>query len=149
VSPAGSRRPFEEDTVDNAEVAIQYFKALSSGDLAGAVDLVTDEGQFLSPMGQIHGKDAIRAFLGGFDTAFPGARFDISTVLESGSLVAIEGVYRGTHEGPLATPDGGALPATGRTVSAPFVTIFEIVDGAITSHRPYWDVAGFMAQLTQ
>jgi len=86
--------------------------------------------------------------LTGFDTAFPGARFDIDNVLESEGLVAVEGVYRGTHGGPLMTPDGGSLPATGRGVSAPFVTVFEVSGGEITSHRPYWDLAGFMAQLT-
>ena len=37
---------------------------------------------------------------------------------------------------------------TGRRVHAPFVTMFDIADGRITSHRPYWDMAGFMAQLT-
>ena len=45
-------------------------------------------------------------------------------------------------------PDGGSLPATGRSVSAPFVTMLEVSEGAITSHRPYWDVAALMAQLT-
>lgn len=99
-------------------------------------------------MGEIRGRDQIRAFLGGFDSAFPGAQYEVGQVIESGSSVAVEGVYRGTHSGPLVTPDARTLPATGRTVSAPFVTIFEVANGAITSHRPYWDLAGFMAQLT-
>jgi len=130
------------------EVATRYFEALSGGDVEAAVKLVADAGDFRSPMGRMEGRDQIRAFLDGFDTAFPGARFDIEHVFESGSSVAVEGVYRGVHGGPLMMPDGATLPATGRSVSAPFVTVFEVTNGSITSHRPYWDLAGFMAQLT-
>ena len=131
-----------------AEVAIQYFQALSGGDVEAAVKSVADNGDFRSPMGHIEGTDQIRAFLGAFDSAFPGAQFDIEHVIEAGSSVAVEGVYRGIHGGPLMTPDGQTLPATGRSVSTPFVTVFEVANGSITSHRPYWDLAGFMAQLT-
>jgi predicted ester cyclase len=111
-------------------------------------ELTPVDADFRSPVGEIHGKDSIRAFLGGFDAAFPGAQFSVDHVIEAGSLVAVEGVYRGTHSGPLMTPDGGSLPPTGRSVAAPFATIFQVADARITSHRPYWDVAGFMAQLT-
>lgn len=131
-----------------AGVALRYFQALSDGDVDGAVGLIAEGADFRTPMGPVDGPEAIRAFLGGFDTAFPGAHFDIDLVIEDESRVAVEGVYRGTHGGALMTPDGGSLPATGRSVSAPFVTVLEIADGKIRSHRPYWDVAGFMAQLT-
>ena len=131
-----------------ADAAVRYFAVLSDSDVEGAVALVADNADFRSPMGQMNGKDEIRVFLGGFDTAFPGARFDIDNVLELGNLVAVEGVYSGVHGGPLMLPDGGSLPATGRSVSAPFVTMLEVSEGAITSHRPYWDVAALMAQLT-
>jgi steroid delta-isomerase-like uncharacterized protein len=130
------------------DLAVRYFDALTAGDVDGAVALVADDGDFRSPMARIHSKDEIRAFLAGFDSAFPGARFEITHLIESGRSVAVEGVYHGTHTGPLMTPDGGSLPATGRDVSAPFVTIFEVDAGAITSHRPYWDLAGFISQLT-
>ena len=131
-----------------AKVALKYFQALSDGDVEGAVGLVADDGDFRSPVGKMAGKEAIRGFLGGFDAAFPDAHFDVEHVFEDGGLVAVEGVYRGTHDGPLVTPDGQSLPATGRRVRAPFTTVFEVADGRIRSHRPYWDVAGFMAQLT-
>ncbi|MGH9280639.1 MAG: nuclear transport factor 2 family protein [Acidimicrobiales bacterium] len=132
---------------DAADVALGYFRALSEGDVETAVSLIADGADFRSPMGSMDGKDAIRAFLGGFDSAFPGAHFDVEHTLEDGGMVAVEGAYRGVHGGPLMTP-GGVLPATGRSVSAPFVTVFDVAGGQIRSHRPYWDVAGFMAQLT-
>jgi steroid delta-isomerase-like uncharacterized protein len=131
-----------------AEVATRYFQALQNGDVDGAVELVAHDGDFRSPMGAITDRDQIRGFLGAFDSAFPGARYEITQVFETGTSVAVEGVYRGIHSGPLITPDGTILPATGQEVAAPFVTVFEVADGSIRSHRPYWDLAGFMAQLT-
>ena len=131
-----------------AKTAEAYFSALSNGDVDGAVDLIADDGNYRTPMGRLPGKDVIRQYLAGFDAAFPDAHFDIEHVIESGDTVAVEGVYQGRHEGPLALPDGSALPATGRTVHAPFATMFTVSGGRITSHRPYWDLAGFMAQLT-
>lgn len=131
-----------------AKVAEAYFNALSDGDVGGAVDLIADNGDYRTPMGRLPGKDVIRQYLAGFDAAFPDAHFDIEHVIESGDTVAVEGVYQGKHEGPLALPDGNALPPTGRTVHAPFATMFTVSSGQITSHRPYWDLAGFMAQLT-
>ena len=135
-------------TGEAGQTAIAYFTALSNGDVDGAVDLVADDGDFRSPMGRMPGKEAIRAFLAGFDTAFPDAHYDLEHVVEAGGRVAVEGVYQGTHEGPLGLPDGGSVPATGRRVHAPFVTMFDVAGGRITSHRPYWDLAGFMAQLS-
>jgi steroid delta-isomerase-like uncharacterized protein len=130
------------------DVSKRYFQLLSEGDVDAAVELVDDKGDFRSPMGNIKGREQVRAFLGGFEMAFPRANYDIEHVFEDGDKVAMEGVYRGTHSGPLMTPDGGSIAPTGRQVSAPFVTVFEVSGGLITSHRPYWDLAGFMAQLT-
>jgi ketosteroid isomerase-like protein len=33
-------------------------------------------------------------------------------------------------------------------VRAPFATIFRVRDGKIVAHRGYWDLAGFVAQLS-
>jgi steroid delta-isomerase-like uncharacterized protein len=131
-----------------AQMAVAYFSALSDGNVDRAVALIADGGDYRTPMGRLPGKDAIRQYLAGFDAAFPDAHFDIEHVLESEDMVAVEGVYQGKHEGPLGLPDGTVLPPTGRSVHAPFATLLTVAGGQITSHRPYWDLAGFMAQLT-
>lgn len=133
---------------ETAEVGTRYMQALSTGDVDGAVALLADTCDFHTPMGPIPGKEMIRGYLGAFDSAFPGAQYELARVVEDGDTVAIEGVYRGTHNGALSMPDGNSLPATGRTVAAPFAVFLGVSGGAITSHRPYWDLAGFMAQLT-
>ena len=131
-----------------ADVVTHYFEALSSRDVDAAVALVADDSDFRTPTGSLIGREDIRGYLGAFDSAFPDASYRIDTLVESTATVAAEGIYVGTHAGPLPLPDGSTLEATGRTVSTPFVTMFRVVDGAIVSHRPYWDVAGFLEQLT-
>ena len=131
-----------------AEVVTRYFEALSSGDVDAAVALVAEDSDFRTPMASLEGRDAIRGYLAAFDDAFPEGSYRIDTLVESTATVAAEGIYVATHIGPLPLPDGSRLEPTGRTVSTPFVTMFRVVDGDIVSHRPYWDVAGFLSQLT-
>ena len=131
-----------------AEVVTRYFESLSSGDVDAAVALVAADSDFRTPTGSLPDRESIRAYLGSFDEAFPEASYRIDTLVESTATVAAEGIYVATHAGPLPLPDGSRLEPTGRTVSTPFVTMFRVVDGEIVSHRPYWDVTGFLAQLS-
>jgi ketosteroid isomerase-like protein len=39
------------------------------------------------------------------------------------------------------------MPEGSHELFAPFVTLFTVRDGRIASHRGYWDMAGFLAQL--
>jgi steroid delta-isomerase-like uncharacterized protein len=130
------------------DVVTHYFEALSTGDVDTAVALIADDADFRTAMGPIPDRDGIRAFLAGFDAAFPEATYRIDTLLESTASVAAEGIYAGTHNGPLSLRDGSSLEPTGREVSVPFVTMFRVVDGAIVSHRPYWNLTDFLNQLT-
>ena len=82
-----------------------------------------------------------------FARAFPDARYTLSWGIESGSSVALEGVYSATHTGTLRMPDGTELAAAGRPVNVPFVTLFDVEGDKIASHRAYWDVATVMTQL--
>ena len=129
------------------EVAERYFRNIEKGDVAGAVALVALGAEFTNPLGAVPVPDGVREMLQGYISAFPDNRYDIKNVLEVGDQVVMEGDWVGTHTGPLPLPGGQSLPATGRPVRAPFVTIFRIREGRIFSHRSYWDLAGFLAQL--
>jgi steroid delta-isomerase-like uncharacterized protein len=127
------------------QIAEAYFAAaLDRGDLEDALRHLRHDVEFDSPAAQVRGRDELRPYLEGFAGAFPDARYKINRAIESGSSVALEGVYSGTHTGTLRMPDGRA---TGRHVSVPFVTLFDVKDDKISSHRAYWDVATVMAQL--
>jgi steroid delta-isomerase-like uncharacterized protein len=130
------------------QIAERYFAAaLDRGDLEDALRQLRHDVEFTSPAAQIRGWDELRPYLEGFAGAFPDARYKIDWAIESGSSAALEGVYSGTHTGTLRMPDGTELAATGRHVSVPFVTLFDVKDDKIDSHRAYWDVATVMGKL--
>jgi steroid delta-isomerase-like uncharacterized protein len=82
----------------------------------------------------------------GFATAFPDSRMQVTTMIYSGDRAVVEGVYTGTHTGPLATPQG-QVPPTGRTLRLPICLVFEVAAGRITSNHVYYDQMTFAAQL--
>jgi steroid delta-isomerase-like uncharacterized protein len=132
---------------DAAELARQWFDAIHANDVDGAVARLADDVDFVAPGVSFRGSGPARSFLQGYVEAFPDATFDIRSETSVGSRAVLEGVYVGTNSGPMPTPQG-EMPATGRSVSLPFVTIVESVDGErISSHRAYWDQMDFMAQL--
>ena len=139
----GKRR---EGRMSNAEIARQYF-ANASRNVDAALALFAPGAEFLFPLGALPMPDGVRAYLGGYAQSFPDSGFDLTNVFEQGDQVAVEGFWFGTHTGPMQLPDGTSVPATQRKVRAPFATLFTIRAGKITSHRGYWDMAGFMMQL--
>ena len=133
--------------MSNRSVAESYFQAVTRRDVEGALATFAPGAEFVEPSGGVPFPDGVRAMLTGYDTAFPGSRFEVKLAVEAGADVAIEGIWSGKHAGPMQLPDGRSIPATNRDVRAPFVTVFRVRGGKIVSHRAYWDMAGFMAQL--
>ncbi len=129
------------------ELARRYFSAVEAGDVGAALATLADDVEFWTPGGGFRGKDQARGFVEGYAEGFPGARFEIDSVVASEERVAFEGTYVGTNEGPMRTPDGTEMPPTGRAVNIPFVTIFTSNGEALTSHHAYWDQMSFMSQL--
>ena len=130
------------------QIAEAYFAAaLDRGDLEDALRQLRHDVEFASPAAQIRGRDELRPYLEEFARAFPDARYKLSWGVESGSRVALEGVYSATHTGTLRMPDGSELTATGRHVIVPVVALFDVQGDKICSHRAYGDVATVMAQL--
>lgn len=128
---------------DAEELARRYFGAVEAGDVDAALATLADDVEFWTPGGGFKGRDQARGYIDGF----PGARFEIDAVVASGDRVAFEGRYAGINGGPMRTPDGKEMPATGKAVEIPFVTIFTSNGEALTSHHAYWDQMSFMSQL--
>jgi len=82
-----------------------------------------------------------------FERAVPDEHLEVRTIVEQGNIVIAEGVYSGTHTGPLATPDGTEIPATGKRISIPYADVFEVENGKVVSHRLYFDQMTLMTQL--
>ena len=67
----------------------------------------------------------------------------MTVVAESGDTVAIQGLFEGTNTG-----DFGSLPATGRSVSLPWVNVLRFdSDGRIIAGSAYYDQLTIMIQL--
>jgi ketosteroid isomerase-like protein len=130
------------------ELYLEAMRRTDAGDIEGFLELQADDAQWNVPGAQPRGKDQVREWLGPFYTGFSSYRHDLTRVFEQGNVVWAEGVWTGTNDGPLVTPDGEA-PATGRTVAFPFgmsVTIDEAL-GQATEVNVYFDQLGFLAQL--
>src|SRR5690349_196262 len=96
------------------DVAEAYYKHFEAGDLDGAAALFGEGCIHGTPSGQQTNEEH-RMFGGSFKDAVPDAGMHISTAVESGEDIAIEGQFRGTHSGDLVSPQG-TIPASGRTI---------------------------------
>jgi predicted ester cyclase len=119
-----------------------------ANDIDGFAAMMAADVEWLTPDGPLHGRDAVREYVGIFRTAFPEGRHTIERATESGSEVAAEGRWTGTHTGVFATPQGD-VPPTGRTVTMTFALF---VDGDLDKREArrvalYMDQMAMAAQL--
>jgi steroid delta-isomerase-like uncharacterized protein len=128
------------------EVVESWTAALDRGDLDGSMAFVSSEVEWENPVASVKGSEELRALLDVFWTAIPDFQHSLTNVVESGDLVAIEGVASGTHSGPLVGPMG-EIAATGRSITFPFAAWARVEGDKIVRFRGYWDVASFMQQL--
>jgi steroid delta-isomerase-like uncharacterized protein len=140
--------PLEEgDPMSLRALVEQHYRNLSTGNLDAEDDLFSPDLVHVDPaVGTIPGLDGFKAYVRAFHAAFPDERHTLSSLVESGGMVAAEGIFTGTHSGPLVGP-AGQVPATGRTVRLPFADVFEVEQGRIKRHRLYYDQLSFLAQL--
>jgi len=128
------------------DLAEAHVRAFNERAWQRAADIYAPDIEVVEPGGTSHGIDAFLGHAQGFATAFPDSRMQASAVIEAGSRAVVEGVYTGTHTGPLATPHG-EVPATGRTLRLPICLVLETDAGRITSNHVYYDQMTFAAQL--
>ena len=82
----------------------------------------------------------------GWATAFPDAHGTFENAFVASGKVVLEITWRGTHTGPMQTPDG-EIPATGKSVEFRACQIVEIEGGKAKSVRQYFDMMTLMQQL--
>ncbi|MCB9905924.1 MAG: ester cyclase [Planctomycetes bacterium] len=73
---------------------------------------------------------------------FPDAVIEIQTIVAEHDLVAVWGSYRGTQEGPM-----GPFPASGRSMTLEFGTVFRIEGNRIAEIWVTWDNLAALTQL--
>jgi predicted ester cyclase len=65
----------------------------------------------------------------------------------SGEWTAVTGVMTGTFSRPMPTPDGKAIPPTGKSFKLPMATIARWKDGKMIEESLFWDNQAFMKQI--
>jgi predicted ester cyclase len=104
---------------DVLELTREALRRNDANDIDGFVAMQAAGTEWVTPDGPLHGRDAVREYVGRFRQAFPDGRHTIVRAIETGDEVAVEGTWSGTHTGALATP-AGDVPPTGRTVTMSF-----------------------------
>ena len=69
------------------------------------------------------------------------------TLIAEGDYVVEQARYVGTHTGPLRAPNGTEVPATGKSFDFPFIGVFQVENGKISSIRIYYDQVELFTQL--
>lgn len=130
------------------EVMDRATEAYFSNDYAAAGALYAPDAVAVTPDDQtLKGPDEIVGFFRGWFEAFPDATYEDIGKHESGNVAVDEGIFRGTHTGPMATPDGGTIPPTGKRVSLRGADVATVENGRITKHHFYFDQMALMVQL--
>ena len=93
--------------------------------------LLADDCEWVNPVVRAAGADAIATNLAEFSRAFPERRHDVSLVLESDGLVAVEGEWAATDE-------------RGRAVRVPFAAIIRVQDDRVAGVHVYPDTAALV-----
>lgn len=127
-------------TRTRVDLAQQMLDAFNSGDWPTCKALMTpDSVQFEPGMPELRGPDAIVDAVNAFRIAMPDLTGTVTRAFESGDEAVTEIVWRGTHTGPLATPNG-PIAATGRPVTIHACFVFAFEGDKIAYGRHYWDL---------
>jgi len=133
---------------DNIHVAEENTKAMNDHDNARMRGFHGEGYRYQGPgMPEPVGEAVHDAFMEQSWTAFPDLSFRTIETVAQGDYVVMNWTCAGTHDGPMASPAGQTVPATGRKVSAPGSVTLEFKDGRIVRETSYYDLMGMMAQL--
>jgi steroid delta-isomerase-like uncharacterized protein len=90
----------------------------------------------------IRSRDQLREFLAAETATFPDAHEAVHFLVAEGDRVTVHSEFRGTQRGPL-----GPFPASGKTLSADFISIYRVEDGRIAEAWVEWDCLSGLIQL--
>lgn len=132
--------------MDLRQMVVEAMSARERHDLEGFLELFHPDCEIVFPGVVLRGVEEWRSFQLVHLTAFPDGAYDVERIEPIGDTVFAEGVWSGTHTGPLATPDGELAP-TGRRISIAFVLVITVRGGRMARVRNYHDRLDVLEQL--
>lgn len=133
---------------DPKAVTDRGLQAWRARDAEAFAECYAEDATIVAPGGvELRGPDGAKQFFGIWAEGAPDNELTITHEYVCGSVVVQEGVFSGTHTGGLMAPNGQVIPATGRSLSAPYADVFEVEGDRITSERLYFDQVELLTQL--
>jgi predicted ester cyclase len=134
---------------ENATLARTVYDLFNRHEFDKALEHVADgvHIELFAPGLSFQGREGFRQMMAFHKAPWPDGTVEVIRQLASDDGVTNECVYRATHTAPLATPDGGAIPPTGKRIEVPFCEVWRIEAGKVVSLYSYSDNMGPMGQL--
>lgn len=95
-----------------------------------------------APGGEVHGRDALEAFLRELRAGFPDFQLTIDVMLVSDDVVMGEWTFTGTHDGEF-----NDIPPTEREIELTGMEKILIADSKVEEHRIYYNLQELSKQL--
>lgn len=119
-------------------------------DVKGITALYAVDGTFQSPAtGARLNREALAGYLGALFTAMPDFKVTSQNtkVSADGKTVTDEWVMEATWSQPFPGGQLAGVPATGRTIKLPGVSVVQMEQGRIKSYTQYFDNMSFLIQM--
>jgi hypothetical protein len=124
----------------------QNIKTWNDHDSSGWVGDFSPDADLAAPGVSGSGTDMVRMFYSIWQDAFPDNQVRVGAIFEDGATSILQADFVGTHTETLNTPDQ-SIPATGKRVSLPFVTLNKFAGGKVVNFALYFDRAELPVRL--
>jgi len=144
--PAQSTMIPQQQLIDAAKAPMLAFNEKNWDAVRASItpDFVYDE---VATNRKVQGVDQVIPLWQGWATAFPDAKATFQREFLSGETVVLEVTWRGTHKGPLQTPNG-PIAATGNRIDVRACTVIEVVGDKAKGQRHYFDMGTLLQQIS-
>ena len=133
---------------DNIRVAEEYVEALNAHDYARMRTSHGEDFRFRASGSPGSGDEAAyQAYIQQYWTAFPDLYFETAQMAAQGDYVVQNWIGTGTHDGPLTTPTGEKVPATGCEGSTTGSSTMRFKNGKIVLVDVYFDALALLADM--
>jgi steroid delta-isomerase-like uncharacterized protein len=131
----------------NRELIEHAIECWNAGDLDGYLKLYDADirlhGFSPEPMDKAAVTEFYRSVFAGLpETGKPNSRLELQDLVEDGDRIATRFVLSGTHSGPFM-----GVPASGRDVVLPGMTILKFADGQVIERWSSADMLGLLVQV--
>jgi steroid delta-isomerase-like uncharacterized protein len=143
--PAQSTMLSPQQLIDAAKAPLLAYNQKDWNAVRSSItqDFVYDE---VGTRRKVQGADQTITLFQGWAEAIPDSKASFDNAVASGNTVLLELTWRGTHSGPLQTPNG-SFAATGKKIEIRACAVIELLNGKAKLQRHYFDMATLLQQL--